>query len=44
MTMADLRRILDARDALYRRADAVIDTRARSAEHSLRDLIKSIQH
>ncbi len=42
-SMTDLRRILDARDSLYRRADAIVDTRGRSAERSLRDLIKVTQ-
>jgi XRE family aerobic/anaerobic benzoate catabolism transcriptional regulator len=41
--MDDLRRILDARAALYGQADAVVDTAGRSVEQSLRDLRKSLR-
>jgi XRE family aerobic/anaerobic benzoate catabolism transcriptional regulator len=41
--MDDLRRILDARAALYGQADAVVDTAGRSLEQSLRELRKSIR-
>jgi XRE family aerobic/anaerobic benzoate catabolism transcriptional regulator len=41
--MDDLRRILDARDMLYRQADAVVDTAGRSIEQSLRELKKSVR-
>jgi XRE family aerobic/anaerobic benzoate catabolism transcriptional regulator len=41
--MDDLRRILDARAALYGQADAVVDTAGRSLEQSLRDLKKSVR-
>ena len=43
-SMTDLRRILEARDALYRRAEAIIDTRARTPEQSVRDLIKCFEN
>ena len=41
--MADLRRILDGREALYRQADAVVDTARRKVEQSLKELKKVIQ-
>lgn len=37
-SMADLRRLLHGREALYGRADAVVDTSGRDAESSLREL------
>ncbi|MDB5899033.1 MAG: helix-turn-helix protein [Ramlibacter sp.] len=36
--LEDLRRILSSREALYARADAVVDTAARSVKQSLKDL------
>ena len=36
--MADLKRILETRDALYTRADAVLDTSSRSVEATLNAL------
>lgn len=42
-SMLDLRRILKAREPLYRRADAVVDTRSRTLEHCVRELIKITQ-
>jgi XRE family aerobic/anaerobic benzoate catabolism transcriptional regulator len=41
--MDDLRRILDARAALYGQADAVVDTAGRSVEQSLRDLRRTLR-
>jgi XRE family aerobic/anaerobic benzoate catabolism transcriptional regulator len=41
--MDDLRRILDARAALYGQADAVVDTAGRSVEQSLRDLKRTVR-
>jgi XRE family aerobic/anaerobic benzoate catabolism transcriptional regulator len=41
--MDDLRRILDARAALYGQADVVVDTAGRSVDQSLRDLRKSLR-
>lgn len=38
----DLRRILDSREALYARADAVVDTAARSVKQSLKDLQRAV--
>jgi XRE family transcriptional regulator, aerobic/anaerobic benzoate catabolism transcriptional regulator len=38
----DIRRILASRQALYARADAVVDTAARSAKQSLRDLARAV--
>ena len=38
----DLRRILDSREALYARADAVVDTAARSVKQSLKDLERAV--
>ena len=40
--MEDLRRILSSREALYARADAVVDTAARSVKQSLKDLEKAV--
>jgi XRE family aerobic/anaerobic benzoate catabolism transcriptional regulator len=41
--MSDLKRILDARDALYRRADAVVDTSGRGIQQSVTDLLRLIK-
>ena len=38
--MADLGRILEGRDALYRKADAILDTSDRSVEESLEALAR----
>jgi XRE family aerobic/anaerobic benzoate catabolism transcriptional regulator len=38
--MADMRRILNQREALYRKADAILDTSGRSAAQSLRELLR----
>jgi len=40
--MEDIRRILASREALYARADAVVDTAARTLKQSLRDLERAI--
>ena len=40
--MDDLRRILSSREALYARADAVVDTAARSLKQSLADLRRAV--
>ncbi len=40
--MEDIRRILASREALYARADAVIDTAARSVKQSLKDLQRAV--
>jgi XRE family aerobic/anaerobic benzoate catabolism transcriptional regulator len=40
--MEDIRRILASREALYARADAVVDTAARSLKQSLRDLERAV--
>jgi XRE family transcriptional regulator, aerobic/anaerobic benzoate catabolism transcriptional regulator len=40
--MEDLRRILTSREALYARADAVVDTAARSVKQSLKDLERAV--
>ena len=40
--MEDLRRILASREALYARADAVVDTAARTLKQSLTDLKRSV--
>ena len=40
--MDDLRRILASREALYARADAVVDTAARTVKQSLRDLERAV--
>ncbi len=41
--MEDLRRILASREALYARADAVVDTAARTVKQSLKDLERAVQ-
>jgi XRE family aerobic/anaerobic benzoate catabolism transcriptional regulator len=40
--MEDLRRILASREALYARADAVVDTAARTVKQSLKDLQRAV--
>lgn len=40
--MDDLRRILASREPLYARADAVVDTAARSVAQSLKDLVRAV--
>lgn len=40
--MEDLRRILDAREPLYRKADVTLDTRGETAEESLRKLRRAV--
>src|SRR5215204_4867407 len=40
--MEDIRRILASREALYARADAVVDTAARSVKQSLKDLDRAV--
>jgi XRE family aerobic/anaerobic benzoate catabolism transcriptional regulator len=40
--MDDLRRILASREALYARADAVVDTAARTEKQSLKDLERAV--
>jgi XRE family aerobic/anaerobic benzoate catabolism transcriptional regulator len=40
--MEDLRRILASREALYARADAVVDTAARTVKQSLKDLDRAV--
>ena len=40
--MDDLRRILASRESLYARADAVVDTTARSVKQSLKDLERAV--
>ncbi|MBP7564636.1 MAG: helix-turn-helix transcriptional regulator [Burkholderiaceae bacterium] len=40
--MDDLRRILASREALYARADAVVDTAARTADQSFKDLARAV--
>jgi XRE family aerobic/anaerobic benzoate catabolism transcriptional regulator len=40
--MEDIRRILASREALYARADAVVDTAARTARQSLKDLQRAV--
>ncbi len=40
--MDDIRRILASREALYARADAVVDTAARTARQSLKDLERAV--
>ena len=40
--MEDLRRILSSRESLYARADAVVDTAARSIKQSLSDLKRAV--
>jgi XRE family aerobic/anaerobic benzoate catabolism transcriptional regulator len=41
-SMSDLRRILDVREPLYRKADATIDTSGGSVEESLEMLGKAV--
>ncbi|MES2787427.1 MAG: helix-turn-helix transcriptional regulator [Pseudomonadota bacterium] len=40
--MEDIRRILSSREALYARADAVVDTAARTVKQSLKDLERAV--
>ena len=40
--MEDIRRILSSREALYARADAVVDTAARSLKQSFSDLQRAV--
>jgi XRE family aerobic/anaerobic benzoate catabolism transcriptional regulator len=40
--LEDIRRILASREALYARADAVVDTAARTLKQSLRDLERAV--
>jgi XRE family aerobic/anaerobic benzoate catabolism transcriptional regulator len=40
--LEDIRRILASREALYARADAVVDTAARTVKQSLRDLQRAV--
>ena len=40
--LEDIRRILSSREALYARADAVVDTAARTARQSLKDLERAV--
>lgn len=40
--LEDIRRILASREALYARADAVVDTAARTVKQSLKDLERSV--
>ena len=40
--LEDIRRILASREALYARADAVVDTAARSVKQSLKDLERAV--
>jgi XRE family transcriptional regulator, aerobic/anaerobic benzoate catabolism transcriptional regulator len=40
--LEDIRRILASREALYARADAVVDTAARTVKQSLRDLERAV--
>jgi len=40
--MDDIRRILASREALYARADAVVDTAARTVKQSLKDLDRAV--
>ena len=42
--MDDIRRILASRESLYARADAVVDTAARSVKQSLIDLDRAVPH
>jgi XRE family transcriptional regulator, aerobic/anaerobic benzoate catabolism transcriptional regulator len=42
--MEDIRRILSSREALYARADAVVDTAARNVKQSLKDLERAVSH
>jgi XRE family aerobic/anaerobic benzoate catabolism transcriptional regulator len=40
--LEDIKRILASREALYARADAVVDTAARSVKQSLKDLERAV--
>jgi XRE family aerobic/anaerobic benzoate catabolism transcriptional regulator len=40
--LEDIRRILASREALYARADAVVDTAARTVKQSLKDLGRAV--
>jgi XRE family aerobic/anaerobic benzoate catabolism transcriptional regulator len=40
--LEDIRRILASREALYARADAVVDTAARTVRQSLKDLERAV--
>ena len=40
--LEDLRRILASREALYARADAVVDTASRTVRQSLKDLERAV--
>ena len=40
--LEDLRRILASREPLYARADAVVDTAARTVKQSLKDLERAV--
>jgi XRE family aerobic/anaerobic benzoate catabolism transcriptional regulator len=40
--MADLERILAGREALYRKADATLDTAGRSVDSTLEELVRVI--
>jgi len=40
--LEDIRRILASREALYARADAVVDTAARSVKQSMKDLERAV--
>ena len=42
--MEDIRRILSSREALYARADAVVDTSAQSVKQSLKELERAVPH
>ena len=41
--MQDLQHILEGRDALYRKADAIVDTSSRSVEECLDELVSVCQ-
>jgi XRE family aerobic/anaerobic benzoate catabolism transcriptional regulator len=40
--LEDIKRILASREALYARADAVVDTAARTVKQSLKDLERAV--
>jgi XRE family aerobic/anaerobic benzoate catabolism transcriptional regulator len=42
--LEDIRRILASREALYARADSVVDTAARTVKQSLKDLERAVPH
>jgi len=42
--LEDIRRILASREPLYARADAVVDTAARTVQQSLKDLERAVPH